>query len=439
MKVIRGIDAALDALNRESFFEMQVNSPEMIRRVQSVFGNGVTVEGAVASILENVRTNGDRAVAEYTNMIDGIVNDSFLVSPAAIRKAIDGVPESIKDALNESAARVRDFHIATMPKSWMNEDKGFGEEIVPVNRAGLYIPGGNAAYPSTVIMTAIPAKIAGVKELIMATPPRFQGGPDPNVLAAADIAGVDRVFTIGGAQAIAAMAFGTESIPPVDIVCGPGNIFVTLAKKMLYGQVGIDGLEGPTETLIIADENANPAFCASDLLGQAEHDILATPVLITTDEKLVSNVQHQLAIQLAGMKKRDTISLSMDTRAVIVIVDNLTDAIEIANIYAPEHLCLMVREPRDLVPYIKNAGGIFLGSNSPEVMGDYVAGPSHVMPTGGTAKFNSSLGVSNFLKRIPVVDLNDATSKMLIQTASRIARVEGLEAHARSVELRGEL
>ena len=335
--------------------------------------------------------------------------------------------------------RIRDFHVAGLPRSWVDMERGFGEIITPMERVGIYAPGGLASYPSTVMMTAIPAKVAGVKEIVLATPPQGERGPNPAVMAAALICGVNRVFQVGGAQAIAALAYGTETIPKVDKVCGPGNIFVTLAKKMVYGQTGIDGLEGPTETLIIADDSANPALCAADLLGQAEHDLLATPVLITTSERLAPLIQAELQTQLESLSRKETAQASIEARGAIVVVDTLDDAIDLANHYAPEHLCLMVEQPWKSLDRVRNAGGVFLGDFSPEVMGDYVAGPSHVMPTGGTARFNSYLGATEFLRRMPVVDLDPQTALRLAKTAATIARAEGFDAHARAVEIRAEL
>ena len=289
------------------------------------------------------------------------------------------------NALRISAQRVEQFHMNTVPESWFDEAQGYGELIRPLEKVGIYIPGGRASYPSTVLMTAIPARVAGVKEVFLATPSTGQAGINADVLAAAYVANVDQVFNIGGAQAIAAFAYGTDTIPKVDMICGPGNLFVTIAKKMVYGQVGIDGLAGPTETLIVADDTADPRLCAADLLGQAEHDLLATPVLITTSEPLVTKIMLEIDKQMESLSKKETASASIENRGVIVVVDTIDDALTIANSYAPEHLCLMIEEPWNAIDKVSNAGGIILGENSPEVMGDYIAGPSHVMPTGGTA------------------------------------------------------
>jgi histidinol dehydrogenase len=316
--------------------------------------------------------------------------------------------------------------------------QGFGELFTPLERVGMYIPGGRAAYPSTVLMTAIPARVAGVPEIILATPGRGAAGPNQAVLAAAHLAGVDRVFQIGGAQAIAAMAYGTETVPRVDMVCGPGNLFVTLAKQMLFGQVAVDGLYGPTETVLIADAEADPAHCAADLLAQAEHDPLASPILVTTSETLLTRVERQLARQLARLPRRDVAARALEDRGVAVVVESLDEALSLANLYAPEHLCLLVRDPWALVGRVRHAGGVFLGAHSPEVMGDYVAGPSHVMPTGGTARFSSPLGVHQFLKVSSLVALREATFFSLAADGARLARAEGLEGHARAMAVRGK-
>ena len=285
-------------------------------------------------------------------------------------------------------------------------------------------------------MTAIPARVAGVKEVILSSPSGKGGDPDPALLVAADIAGVDRVFRVGGVQAIGAMAFGTDSVPKVDKVCGPGNVFVTLAKKLVYGSVDIDGLYGPTETVVIADETANPAYCAADLLAQAEHDPLASPILVTTSPVLVSEVEAVLESQLESMERVDMARASIETRGKVVLLDTIDEAIELANAIAPEHLCLMVKEPWEWAGKVTHAGGVFLGEFSPEVMGDYVAGPSHVMPTGGTARFSSALSVHHFLKTMPVVGLKPSKYPELARAAAVIARAEGMTGHARAVEIR---
>ncbi len=439
MKIVRGVEEGRKALNREAFLEDQAASPGIMDGIKRIFGETLTPEQTVARIISQVSKRGDEAVKEYTKLIDGVELENLELSREDIAKAVSGVSSDIIEALRRASGRVRQFHSATLPRPWMDMENGFGEMIIPIDRVGIYIPGGRAAYPSTVLMTAIPARVAGVKEIILTTPPWGDQGPPPSVIAAAQVAGVNRIFQVGGAQAIAAMAYGTETIPRVDMICGPGNIFVTIAKRMVYGQVSIDGLEGPTETLIVADDSANPILCAADLLGQAEHDLLATPVLVTTSENLIAPVQEEIQRQLATLTRKDTASYSIENRGVIVVVDTLDEALELSNGYAPEHLCLMTRDPWDSVGKVRHAGGIFLGDNSPEGMGDYVAGPSHVMPTGGTARFSSYLGVTPFLKRTPVVALDHITARNFTKTASTLARAEGFDAHARSVELRVEL
>jgi len=439
MKVVSGLAEGRQALARDSFNETQGQSPEILAGIRRIFGSDLTVEEAVGRILKDVSNNGDLAVRDYSSRIDGTDSDILSLGRDEIRILAQDVPRDMIDALRRTAGRVREFHVASSPRPWIDMEKGFGEIIVPMERVGIYVPGGSASYPSTVLMTAIPARVAGVKEIIIATPPSIGGSPNLDVLAAAALADVDRLFFIGGAQAVGAMAYGTESVPRVDMICGPGNIFVTTAKRMVYGQVGIDGLEGPTETLIIADDTARPDFCAADMLGQAEHDLLATPVLVTTSKELANSVQTQIVKQLQSLGRKDTATKALERRGVIVTLDTLDEALTLANEYAPEHLCLMVKEPWASLGKIRNAGGIFLGEYSPEVMGDYIAGPSHVMPTGGTARFSSSLGIAQFVKRVPLVALDMPTTLRFANTAAMLARAEGLDAHARSAEIRTEI
>ena len=436
MKVIYGIKEGLLAVSRELFFSDQASNKNIEDSILKIFGSRLTPDQVVNEILSEVSKTGDDALRKYTKMIDGVDLKDIALDYKSIADSVDGLNPAVLDALRISAERVRQFHMNTVPKSWFDESKGYGEVMRPVEKVGVYIPGGRASYPSTVLMTAIPARVAGVKEVFLATPSSGQNGVNINVLAAASVAGVDRVFNVGGAQAIAAFAFGTDTIPKVDMICGPGNLFVTIAKRMVYGQVGIDGLAGPTETLIVADDSANPILCAADLLGQAEHDLLATPILITTSEALVDKVMLEVDKQLVNLSKKEIASVSMENRGVIVVVDNIDDALNIANAYAPEHLCLMIEEPWQVIDKVSNAGGVFLGESSPEVMGDYIAGPSHVMPTGGTARFNSSLGVAQFIRRTPVISLNQDTINDLAETAVTLAQVEGFDAHAQAVNFR---
>jgi histidinol dehydrogenase len=394
----------------------------------------------VELILGRVREHGDDALREFGRKLDNSDMTDLVVAPSDVADAYAAVPDDVEEALSAAAHRIRKFHDeAARPRSWFNFAEGYGQRAVPVQRAGVYVPGGTASYPSTVLMAAIPAKVAGVSEVIVCTPSRGNDPPAPAALVAADMAGVDRVFRIGGAQAVAAMAYGTQTVPRVDVVCGPGNIFVTLAKKLLYGEVGIDGLYGPTETLLIADETANPTLCAADLLAQAEHDPLATPVLVTTSKDLASAVRKEALTRVERLKRRDVARAAIEGQGCIAVVESVDDAIALANEFAPEHISLMVREPQDWVDMVRNAGILFLGDFSHEVLGDYVAGPSHVMPTGGTARFSSGLGVHSFVKVSPVVALDDATSATLGKSASLIARAEGFTAHAEAAEVREEL
>jgi len=410
---------------------------EVKRRIKEAFAVELTPEEAVGRIIAAVRDKGDAALLDFAKRIDGIALESLEVSKEECHEACGKVEQEIIAVLNITAERVRSFHQAQLDHSLKEfMEGGLGQIVRPLERVGIYVPGGTACYPSTVLMTAIPARVAGVGETILTTPPGEGGEVPPATLVAADIAGVDRVFRVGGAQAIAALAYGTESIPRVDKVCGPGGLFVTLAKRTVFGAVDIDGLYGPTETVILADDSATPAHCAADLLAQAEHDLLATAILITTSSRLAQEVDSEVARQLEGLERAQIARRSLEERGRIIVVANMEQAFELINLYAPEHLSLMVRDASSCIEKIRNAGAIFIGENSPEVLGDYVAGPSHVMPTGGTARFSSSLGVGDFLKLTSVVSLSDGDLQKLGPAAATIARVEGLTAHARAVELR---
>ncbi|MBM3933985.1 MAG: histidinol dehydrogenase [SAR202 cluster bacterium] len=393
---------------------------------------------AVQAIIDRVRKDGDAALRDLSIKFDGAALDAIEVPRSAIDRAYDEVPGELVDALDLSASRVRMFHEASMPKGWTDFKQGYGEVFNPVESVGAYIPGGSAPLMSTVLMSAIPARVAGVREVFVATPAGKGKPVHPAVLVAADIARVDRVFQVGGAQAIAALAYGTESIPKVDMVCGPGNIFVTIAKKLVYGDVGIDGLYGPTETVVIGDETANITFCAADLIAQAEHDVMARPVFITTSLEVAEAVSREIDIRLARLDRADTIRASVDHQGVIAVVETLEHAFDLANAFAPEHMCLAIRDPWTHVGRVKHAGAIFLGEFSHEVLGDYVAGPSHVMPTAGTARFGSGLNVRSFLKVSPVIGLDEATAMVVARAASVIGRAEGLTAHAEAAEIREE-
>ena len=346
------------------------------------------------------------------------------------------MPPQLLESLQLAAGRVRKFHEATLPRNWVDLEQGLGELVRPLQRVGLYAPGGTAAYPSTVLMTAIPARVAGVQEIIMVTPRRGGQPLNPAVMAASDIVGVDAFYQVGGVPAIAALAYGTESIPKVDKICGPGNVFVAYAKKLVQGTVDIDGIFGPTETIVIADESANPVFCAADLIAQAEHDPLATAILVTNSPQLVSQIEDQLDRQLAAISRGDLARQALERQGRVVLLDSLDDAVDLANTIAPEHLCLMVANPWAWAGKVKNAGGLFLGEFSPEVMGDYIAGPSHVMPTGGTARFSSALSVHQFLRTMPVVGLNTTDFQNLGAAAVQIAQAEGLSGHSEAIQVR---
>jgi len=433
MKRIKGFNRARQLLARENFWEPFTTSQGLAPQTKEVF---VSVQKAVDRIICDVRNEGDKALFDYTEKLDGVRLDSLEVDRREVFAAYDIVSKKTVAALEFAARRIRDFHVACEHKTGLIPlDRCLGQQILALRRVGLYVPGGSAAYPSTVLMMAIPARVAGVEEIIMVSPPGKDGKIPAPTLVAADIAKVDRIFKLGGAQAIAALAFGTESIPRVDKICGPGNIFVTLAKKMVYGIVDIDGLEGPSEIVIVADEKAKPALCAADLLAQAEHDPLAVVILITTSADLADRVDKEIEIQLGKLKRRSAIKKAIDA-GMVVLVDDMAQAVELVNLFAPEHLSIMTSNASALVRKIHNAGCIFVGANSPVVLGDYVAGPSHVLPTGGSARFGSPLGVADFLKVTNVVALDKPGMRRLSRAAVVIAEAEGLDAHAQAVEKR---
>jgi len=398
---------------------------------------GSKTEAAVRVIVENVRKGGNKALLAYTEQFDGARLKSLEVTAREIAAALRTADPQLIKALEFAAARVEKFHRTCLRKygSGFLKD-GLGQQVLPLERVGVYVPGGTASYPSTVLMTAIPARVAGVKEIIMATPCGRDGKVPANTLAAAAIAGVDRIFKIGGAQAIAAMAFGTESVPRVDKVCGPGNIYVMTAKKLVYGVVDIDALQGPSEVVVIADGSADPAFCAADLVAQSEHDAMASSILITTSERLAVSVQAELKKQLAGLKRNTIAGKALQANGLIIIVKTLEQAIELSNLYAPEHLSLMLRNAGLYLGLIRNAGCICGGQYSPVVLGDYVAGPSHALPTGGSARFSSPLSVQDFLKISSVICLEDDAISRLGPPAVLLAENEGLSGHANAIRIR---
>ncbi len=419
MKIIEGFEPARLALSRKTpFYESEQ-------------------ECAVLQIINDVRKRGDAALRDYTLKFDGVRLASLEVNKEAVRKARREVDSGLLSALKLAAKRIRSFHVAQrrhMCRSFTVS--GAGQLVRPLERVGIYAPGGTAYYPSTVLMTAIPARVAGVKEVILVTPPGPEGKIPAPTLAAADIAKVDRIFSVGGAQAIAALAFGTESIPRVDKICGPGHIFVALAKKLVYGSVDIEGLQGPSEILIIADDTANPGYCAADLLAQAEHDRLAQTVLVTTSRRLADEVNLEVQRQLKNLPRGTIAGESLEKRGVIAIVAGMDEAIELANLFAPEHLALMAAKADTYIEKLTNAGCIFVGENSTVPLGDYVAGPSHALPTGGSARFSSPLNIADFIKFTSVIDIDESELEELGDTAVTMARAEGLEAHARAVEKR---
>ena len=430
MKIIKGFKAAKSALSRQGAAQGTLETDER--------------EQTVRQIIDEVRRRGDAALRDYTLKFDGVKLTKLEVSKKQIATAYKQVDAKLLSAMKLAASRIRSYH--TAQKKGLVRDgnrAGLGWQMRPLNRVGVYTPGGTAPLPSSLLMTVIPAKVAEVKEIILATPPGKQGRVPPVTLVAADIAGVDRVFSVGGAQAIAALAFGTESVPSVDKVCGPGNIYVTLAKKLLYGVVGIDGLYGPSEVLIIADGSANPAYCAADLLAQAEHNF-GSAVLVTTSQNLADRVVREVEKQLGELSQPEGTRKSLEERGIVAVVASIDEAIDLANLYAPEHLCLMlalsraegVEKADAYIDRISNAGCIVLGQKGTVVLGDYIAGPSHVLPTGGTTRFSSPLNVTDFVKLTSVIDVDDALLKKLGPSAQRLAEAEGLEAHAKAVERR---
>ena len=394
----------------------------------------------VAAILADVRARGDTAVREHTARLDHVTVESIRVSEP--ERALQQVSAELISDLKASAGRLEQFHRRQPSTSWITRELGglTGQMVTPLDRVGCYVPGGTAPLPSTVLHTVVLARVAGVPEIVVTTPPNpaypDSGFVHPAILAAAVIAGATEVLRVGGAQAIGALAYGTETVKAVDKIVGPGNIYVTLAKKLVYGTVGIDGLAGPTETVVIADENANPAWVAADLLAQAEHDVLASAILLTPSEKLAAAVQAEIARQIENLSRAEIIMQTFERNSGIVLTADLAEAVDLADRYAPEHLCLAVRDPWSWVPKIRHAGGVFVGEHSFEVLGDYLAGPSHVMPTGGSARFASPLSVQDFVRLTSIIALDPATTAAIAPQAARLARAEQLTAHASAAERR---
>ena len=420
MKIIEGFEKAKKLLDRQAPKDLEYKQ-----------------EAAVRQIINEVRQHGDKALFELTEKFDGAKLTALEVKPAQIKAAYQKVDAQLVDAMKLAAERIGNFHREQKERALPTyNQKKTGWVVRPLERVGVYAPGGTASYPSTVLMTAIPAKIAGVNEVMLATPPGKDGKISPAILVAADIAGVDRIFAMGGAQAIAALAFGTESVPRVDKICGPGNIYVFLAKKLVYGVVGIDGLQGPSEVVVIADTWANSDYCASDLLAQAEHGGLSSAIMITDSRALADKVNQAIDEQLKKLSRRKIIEESLANNGMVVIVKNMAEAVELTNLYAPEHVLLLTKKSSACEKLLTNAGCIILGKQATVAMSDYVSGPSHTLPTEGTARFSSPLNVLDLLKITNISGVDDALIEAAGAAAVTIARAEGLDAHAQAIELR---
>ncbi|MCX6015478.1 MAG: histidinol dehydrogenase [Chloroflexales bacterium] len=429
--------AQASVLKRVPFDEVEVTDA-LLDKIAARVGERLTPVQVVERIVNDVRQRGDSAVAEWSLRLDGHVPTQWLVPQERILAAWQAQPPELQQALQLAANQIRNFHSKQQHQSWMDvtSEGTMGQLVVPMERVGIYVPGGSAPLPSTLLMAAIPARVAGVAQIVVCSPVQRDSGEIADiVLAAAYVAGVDQVLRIGGAQAIAAMAFGTGQIARVDKIAGPGNLFVVLAKRMVYGAVGIESLPGPTETLVIADANANPAYVAADLLAQAEH-VQAAAILVTTDMAMAQAVKDQLTRQLTALPDNSGAAETLMLRSGIVVVPDLTTAFAVANAYAPEHLCLLIDHAWDYLGWVRNAGGVFIGEQSFEVLGDYIAGPSHIMPTGGTARYASPVNVDDFRKIISVIGLNQSALQRIGPAAALLADAEGLHAHAAAVRIR---
>ncbi len=415
----------------------EVSPEEIFARVNPT----ANVEGVVAEIIANVIQNKDAALRAYAEKFDGVRLDSLEVTQAEIDEAYEKADKEFIAVLEEAAKNIRAFHSKQVREGFTLEQENgviIGQKVTPIEKVGLYVPGGTAAYPSTVLMDSIPAKIAGCREIVMVTPPTKEGSVNPNILAAAKVAGVTRIFKVGGAQAVAALAYGTESVPKVDKIVGPGNAYVAEAKKQVFGKVSIDMIAGPSEILVVADNTCNPDYVAADLLSQAEHDKMASAVLVTDSAVFAQKVSDSLERQIPTLLRKEIARASIDNHGKIIVADNLSAAIEIANEIAPEHLELCVENPFAYLEQIKHAGSVFLGKYCPEALGDYFAGPNHTLPTSGTAKFSSPLSVDDFVKK---TQFSYYTKEALDKVADKVAMFamkEGLEAHARSATIRKE-
>lgn len=437
MKIIIGAEEGRRTLlRRQPLGETEL--PDAVwQRTREAVGDVSTVEEAVRKILQDVRQDGDAAVLRYCQAFDGAAYSTLRVGDDEVRAAYDQVDPEVVAALRFAADRIRAFHEEQRQHVLQSFSRdGIGVQVTALGRVGINAPGTAVVYPSSVLMTAIPAKVAGVGEVLIASPAGEDGRVPAIKLVAADIAGVDSVYRMSGAQAIAAFAYGTASVPKVDKVCGPGNIFVTLAKRAVFGEVGIDALYGPSETIVIADETANPVLCAADLLAQAEHDELATPILITTSGNLAEQVGDEVERQLQLLEREQIARAAFEARGGAIVVESIEEALALGDDFAPEHLCLLMKDAPEWAKRVRNAGGVFAGEMSPESLGDYTAGPSHAMPTMGTARFSSPLSVQDFLKGTSIVAVGEDALREIGPAAARIARAEGFTAHARSIELR---
>jgi histidinol dehydrogenase len=439
IRIINGAAEARAGILRRRPLD-DVEPPEHVRaRDRKLFGPGHTAAEVVERIIAAVRAEGDAAVVRLNEGLDGAAPLPVRVERPEFEAAYRQVPAELVDALHLAAERIRVYHerqLAAAPRSF--EEGGLGQLVRAIQRAGVYMPGTTAPLPSSLLMTAIPARVAGVEEVYVASPALPDGSIPAVKLVAADVADVSAVFRMGGAQAVAAFAYGTETVPRVDKICGPGGLFVTLAKRRVYGVTGVDAIYGPTETMVIADDSADPTLAAADLLAQAEHDVLASPIMITDSPQMAKRVAAEVRAQLAELERGGIAAAALSSQGGIVVADSLDEAVELANEYAPEHLCLLVREPMEWVPKVRNAGGVFLGEASPEALGDYIAGPSHAMPTGGSARYASPLSVNDFLRVMSLVAVPEEVTRELGEAAALIARAEGLTGHARALERRLE-
>ena len=438
IKIVTSAEAKQTILKRKP--QAEPDSPTLRAGIKRIFGRSMSAAEVVAFLLEEVRKDGDVAIRKWTDQIDGVILDKIRLEPDDFAEALNRIPQDLAKALSAAADRIRHFHSLQPLPNWETGELGgrLGQRCLPLESVAVYVPGGTAPLPSSLLMGVIPAQVAGVENVVVATPPGMDGKIPDVILAAAALTGIQAIYPIGGAQAIAALTYGTDSVPSVDKIVGPGNLFVTLAKQQVYGQVGIDGLYGPTETIVIADESADPTWVAADMLAQAEHDTLASAILLTTSASVAEKVQAAIAHQIEMLDRANIIQEALRGQGGIVVVESLGEAATLANGYAPEHLCLAVADPVALSEKITNAGGIFFGERSFEVLGDYVAGPSHTMPTAGTARFASPLNVFEFVKISSIIELDAETAAELSPIAATIAEAEELTAHAQAARLRAK-